>query len=407
MLEDIKINKIKRRLISSLIINSIVLIIVSILIYLQIDPINEIGAKKEETNILLNEYNKNISYWITFADFNNKKSALTDIDSYKKNIIDILDIWFYNKFFINTWTDSYENFLLNLWKSINEKIWSKEFKDKQKLLSTILPIYSNSALMDWTITDSTFINNIETLIDKFNLSTSDSITVSDIIAVEDLNTKKIRKSLLDSEIYYFKLPLKLTWTKKDVIDFIHYVENVWSIQISGNDINLYKDSSDNYEWQVAEIESIKIWSYLDSDKSTINKWSFTDFIKNNQWNEKLDIEIVLNFYVKWLASYKVQDYVNLLNKNYTKLSKDTTSLISKIDQNNPNFISTFNKLNSIKIYLDNIKKEISDLNVKARKSEDIGNTYSQAYKFTNSLNNLSNTLDELKKNIDYLKNNKK
>lgn len=407
MLEDIKINKIKRRLISSLIINSIVLIIVSILIYLQIDPINEIGAKKEETNILLNEYNKNISYWITFADFNNKKSALTDIDSYKKNILDILDIWFYNKFFINTWTDSYENFLLNLWKSINEKIWSKEFKDKQKLLSTILPIYSNSALMDWTITDSTFINNIETLIDKFNLSTSDSITVSDIIAVEDLNTKKNRKSLLDSEIYYFKLPLKLTWTKKDVIDFIHYVENVWSIQISGNDINLYKDSSDNYEWQVAEIESIKIWSYLDSDKSTINKWSFTDFIKNNQWNEKLDIEIVLNFYVKWLASYKVQDYVNLLNKNYTKLSKDTTSLISKIDQNNPNFISTFNKLNSIKIYLDNIKKEISDLNVKARKSEDIGNTYSQAYKFTNSLNNLSNTLDELKKNIDYLKNNKK
>lgn len=407
MLEDIKTNKIKRRLISSLIINSIVLIIVSILIYLQIDPINEISAKKEETNILLNEYSKNISYWITFADFNNKKSALTDIDSYKKNIIDILDIWFYNKFFINTWTDSYENFLLNLWKSINEKIWSKEFKDKQKLLSTILPIYSNSALMDWTITDSTFINNIETLIDKFNLSTSDSITVSDIIAVEDLNTKKIRKSLLDSEIYYFKLPLKLTWTKKDVIDFIHYVENVWSIQISGNDINLYKDSSDNYEWQVAEIESIKIWSYLDSDKSTINKWSFTDFIKNNQWNEKLDIEIVLNFYVKWLASYKVQDYVNLLNKNYTKLSKDTTSLISKIDQNNPNFISTFNKLNSIKIYLDNIKKEISDLNVKARKSEDIGNTYSQAYKFTNSLNNLSNTLDELKKNIDYLKNNKK
>lgn len=407
MLEDIKINKIKRRLISSLIINSIVLIIVSILIYLQIDPINEIGAKKEETNILLNEYNKNISYWITFADFNNKKSALTDIDSYKKNILDILDIWFYNKFFINTWTDSYENFLLNLWKSINEKIWSKEFKDKQKLLSTILPIYSNSALMDWTITDSTFINNIETLIDKFNLSTSDSITVSDIIAVEDLNTKKNRKSLLDSEIYYFKLPLKLTWTKKDVIDFIHYVENVWFIQISGNDINLYKDSSDNYEWQVAEIESIKIWSYLDSDKSTINKWSFTDFIKNNQWNEKLDIEIVLNFYVKWLASYKVQDYVNLLNKNYTKLSKDTTSLISKIDQNNPNFISTFNKLNSIKIYLDNIKKEISDLNVKARKSEDIGNTYSQAYKFTNSLNNLSNTLDELKKNIDYLKNNKK
>lgn len=407
MLEDIKTNKIKRRLISSLIINSIVLIIVSILIYLQIDPINEISAKKEETNILLNEYNKNISYWITFADFNNKKSALTDIDSYKKNIIDILDIWFYNKFFINTWTDSYENFLLNLWKSINEKIWSKEFKDKQKLLSTILPIYSNSALMDWTITDSTFINNIETLIDKFNLSTSDSITVSDIIAVEDLNTKKIRKSLLDSEIYYFKLPLKLTWTKKDVIDFIHYVENVWSIQISGNDINLYKDYSDNYEWQVAEIESIKIWSYLDSDKSTINKWSFTDFIKNNQWNEKLDIEIVLNFYVKWLASYKVQDYVNLLNKNYTKLSKDTTSLISKIDQNNPNFISTFNKLNSIKIYLDNIKKEISDLNVKARKSEDIGNTYSQAYKFTNSLNNLSNTLDELKKNIDYLKNNKK
>lgn len=404
MSENIKTHRIKKSIIASLVLNSVSLVILSTLIYFQIEPINEISLKKEEANLLFDDYSKTITSGLNFNDFSAKKWELTNLDSYKKNIISNIDSSFYNKFFVNTWTQSYDNYLSVLWKSSSEKILSKEFKEKQNLLATILPVYSNSALIDWAITDSIFINNLENLIEKYNLSTKDSIAVSDIIPVENtIVEKKNSKSVLDSEIYYFKLPLKLTGTKKDIIDFITYLEKVWSIKITWNDFNIDTDSYG----QIADIDSIKIQSYLDSDKSTINKWNFVDFIKLTQWSEKLDIDLVINFYVKWLASYKVQDYVNNLNKNYTKLSKDTLSLISKINQKDRNFIRIFNNLNYIKRYLDTIKKDVSDLVTKSKKSEDISVTYSQAYKITNTLSKLSKELDTQKTNIDSLKNNKK
>lgn len=409
MLENHKISKIKSSLLAGLIINGIVLLLLSILIYLLVPSIEEISEKKKDTNLLFADYSKTTKQWLAFSDFNSKKAKLTDLDSYKKNILANLDAEFYNKYFVNKWTNSYEIFLNDLKKSTNEKISSKEFKAKQELISTILPVYSNSALMDWTITDSTFINNVENLIDEFNLSTKDSISVSNITPIEEplLKNKKTRKSLLDSEIYYFTLPLKLTWTKRDIIDFIHYLENVGSINISWNDIKVYKDSISNYEWQIAEISAIRILSYLDSDTSTISSWDFLSFVKNTQWNEKLDIDLSINFYVKWLASYKVQDYINTLNLDYTKLSKEVAVLISKIDQKDANLISVFNKLTSMKRYLDTIKKDISDLVSKSKKADDIGSVYSQAYKFTSTIENLSSLLKSQKIIIESLKSNKK
>lgn len=408
MLEKWQNNKIKSKLVAQLTVNWIISVVLLVLLYLYIPSIDEISDKKIATNLLFDDYSKTTKEWLSFTDFNLNKVSLWNLDSYKKNILISLDSSFYNKFFINKWNTSYESFLTTLAKSTNENILSNDFKQKQNLISTVLPVYSNSALTEWTITDSTFINNIETLIEKFNLYTSDSISISNFFPVEDISvdSKKNNKSVLDSEIYYFKIPLKLTGTKKDIINFIHYLENVWSIWISWNNIKIHKDSLSNYEWQVAEISSLKIASYIDSDTSTIYTWDFANFLKNNQWNEKLDIDLAINFYVKGLAAYKVQDFVNSLNIEYGKISKETQSLISKINQKDPNLIVVFNKVSSIKKYLDTIKKDVSDLFVKSKKWDDLGTIYSQAYKLKTEITNLSAILESQKKIISSLKNNK-
>lgn len=405
MLENEKIkNKIKYQLINWIIINSVFLLAFIIFIFLLLPGLDEISEKKDSTNLLVDDYNKNMKSWISFNDFTLEKSSITDSDVYKRTILSNMDSNFYNKHFINNWQDDYKNFLDKLNISVNQKLSSKEFTDKQNLISNILPIYSNSASFSGTITDSMFINNVENLIEKFNLSSSDTISVSNIISAEDVanNTKKTIKSQLDSSIYYFSIPLKLTGTKKDIIDFITYIENVWSITLNWEKI------SANYNWELADIDSIKISSYLDSDNSTIvSGQDMISFVKNTQWTEKLDIDLTLNFYVKWLASYKVQEYVKTLNINYSKLTKDTQTLISRIDQQNPDLIIVFNKLNSIKRYLDTTKKDISDLVISANKSDDLGSVYNRAYKFSSTITNLTSLLEEQKKIIDSLKINKK
>ncbi len=405
MLENEKTkNKIKYQLINWLIINSVFVLVFITLIFLLLPSLDEISEKKDSTNLLVDDYNKNMKSWISFNDFTLEKSSITDSDVYKRTILSNMDSNFYNKHFINNWQDDYKNFLDKLNISVNQKLSSKEFTDKQNLISNILPIYSNSASFSGTITDSMFINNVENLIEKFNLSSSDTISVSNIISAEDVanNTKKTIKSQLDSSIYYFSIPLKLTGTKKDIIDFITYIENVWSITLNWEKI------SANYNWELADIDSIKISSYLDSDNSTIvSGQDMISFVKNTQWTEKLDIDLTLNFYVKWLASYKVQEYVKTLNINYSKLTKDTQTLISRIDQQNPDLIIVFNKLNSIKRYLDTTKKDISDLVISANKSDDLGSVYNRAYKFSSTITNLTSLLEEQKKIIDSLKINKK
>lgn len=403
MLENEKTkNKIKYQLINWIIINSIFILVFVTLIFLLLPSLDEIGEKKDATNLLVDDYNKTLKTGLSFTDFMSKKSSIVNLDTYKKTILSDIDANFYNKNFINNWTETYDKFLSNLNSSITQQLSSKEFADKQNIVSSILPIYSNSASFSGTITDSMFINNVENLIEKFNLSSSDAISVSNIISAEDDNNKKAGKSLLDSSIYYFSIPLKLTGTKKDIIDFITYIENVWSVVLNWDNIQA------PYNQELADIDSIKISSYLDSDTSTIvSGQDMISFVKNTQATEKLDVDLTLNFYVKWLASYKVQDYVKNLNISYSKLTKDTQTIISRVDQKNPDLIVVFNKLNSIKRYLDATKKDISDLTVKANKADDLWTVYNQAYKFSSIIVNLTSLLDEQTKIIESLKTNKK
>ncbi len=203
--------------------------------------------KIEEKKITLNILQKNNAYLLQsglpYDDFKrifikdlSKNKYLTNLFSKenKKN-----RILYESNFINNDWNKSYETFILEKEKKIRKQEESLETSKIKEKIKKILPYYKDNAALSWYwITDFKFINYIEKLINTFWLEYSGSIWIWELKLEEDsLNVEK-KKSKLDWEIYSFKLPLDLTWRKKNIIDFIHYIENVWKIKFTKDGKNI-------------------------------------------------------------------------------------------------------------------------------------------------------------------------
>lgn len=408
---NIQENKEKFQLINQLIIYSIIFIILLSSIFFYVIPsFWEISTKKENLYNLVNHFNTISKEWLSFQEFENLKNTIQITDSYTKNLLATLDVDFYESNLLNKTQNPYLIFLDNLKADTVKQYNSPEFQAKKTTLSKLLPTYSDasSVSLDDVVDDSDFINSVENLLDKFNLVSSDGINIWTLMPFDDQNNKKTKNSLIESDVYYFSIPLNLSWTKKDIIDFLHYLENVASIKINADNIDIYKDnfiqSNTWYDYQLAEVDSIKMTDYLDSDTSTINtSEDAISFIKNLEWQEKYNINISVRFYVKWLASYKVQEFVKVTNTNYQTLLKNITKTIKSIDQKNPNLISIFTSLNSLKKYLDTIKTDMDDLSKKAAKRENLWDTYNKANKLSSNIDNISSMFEQQTKLLNSIK----
>lgn len=412
MEQTIKTNKEKFELINQLIIYSIIfLVFLSTLIFYIIPSILDISWKKDILSQEINHYNEINKKWITYDEFQSLKNTLQISDSYTKNILQTMDRDFYSSNFLNNTQDDYLSFLEKLKDSTLKEYNSQEFAQKRSTLQELLPTYSDvsSVSLADVMDDSKFVNNLENLLDRFNLVSNDWINIWNLQAFDDWDTtKKTKNSLLESDIYYFSIPLNLNWTKKDIIDFIHYLENVASIKIDADNIVTYKDNfidlNTSYDSPLAEIYSIKMPNYIDSDSTTINPQTDTmSFIKNTQWQETYNIDITIRFFVKWLASYKVQEFVKTTNLNYNNLVKNVVKSLKTIDQKNPNLISAFTSLNSLKKYLDSIKADMDDLTKKRAKKENLSEVYNKAYKISASIDNVNSSYLQQSKLLNSLK----
>lgn len=410
-------NLTKYRTINEIILYSIVFIAFLItLIYYILPNTSEISSQKEKLNENINYFNKISKSWISFSDFKSTQNNVSINDSYAKNLVNTMDSDFFVNNFTNNTRENYLSFLDNLKVQTLKEYNSPEFLAKKNELDAILPIYSDSSsvFMENLMDDSKFLNNIENLLDKFNLVSSDSINIWNMILAEwdERTTKKTSKDLTESEIYYFDIPLNITWTKKDVINFIHYLENVGSININWENIISYKDNfistNFSYNWQIAEIEKIDIANYIDSDNSTIiNSQDPINFIKNTQWQERFDVSLSVRFFVKWLAWYKVQEFVKNTYSEFNDLSKNINKSLKTIDQKDPNLLQIFSKLNQIKRFVETIKKDADDLMKKANKREDLRNTYNKMYKLSISIKNANQIYLQQEESLKTLKSNQK
>lgn len=295
---------------------------------------NDIELEKNKLRNDIKEYNNILSKWITFNDFR-RSSEFRNSESYYLN--DVIDIDFFNLNFENTTDSTYRQFLDNKQAKTRELSESDIVSQRDLLISRVLPFYSEWVLTEWSITDLWFVNYIENLLRAFNLRTSDSIWITNLLVLWD---DWVEANVLSSEIFYIPLELNLTWRRWDVLDFIYFMHNVWVVEeiteddsvkfysdnILNRRLNLPRSSQNLYENRIAEIVNIRFPDYLDAgllprgDRIN-NTTDFLNFIRNDQQqsSDEFSVSIRLNFYVRGLPSYELESFISSVLDKYDEI----------------------------------------------------------------------------------------
>jgi len=318
---------------------------------------------------------------------------------------------FYKKNFINNWNITYKIFLLNKDKEIKLAL-EKSSLWIENDIKKILPNYSWESISfgSWEIlTDFKFINYLESLFKGFNLEYNGSLWINNI-----QNYYKWGWSL-DTSIFFIPLSFNLKGKKKDIINFIHFFENVWSLSVLWEKLSLKNDNfiQDNfwkkilfswdkeiknyyiYNHQFSDISYIKMSKYLDS--SNLPRWDnikLIDFIKKdkNQNNEKYSIDIWLRFYTKGAKTYKIKDYIKKVLTNFKWLEWSIISKINLLKKNkskdNKDIIK-LNKLEKLNKYISWSKLDRNWMEKDLNKSWILNNIYKKAIKYDKIIDNSS------------------
>lgn len=343
---------------------------------------------------------------------------------------------------------NYDLFLDNKKKDINEKKIKFEKNWINEKISKIVPYYTEDSSIDNnSLTDFKFINYLENLLDKFNLTYKNQIWISDLVLEESFNwsidKKKIDNNWLDSKIYYFPLKLQLYGAKRDIVNFIYYIQNVWRINFINWNISVYSEVSkmwnnhsfsdmqdyfypnkDFYNNLFFDIKKISISEYIDSSDDPASKEYLIDnnlwwFIKDTQWSEKLKIDLDLRFYVKWMPVYKMKNFISKVEKKYFDLVKISNLWNNFIKANKAN-LRDFSEIKAMRwfkrygSYLIWLKKKIINLNkisknwLKISEKYKMWRNYDKIFNsinkdFIRDLNILSNELFEKNKHLLWIK----
>lgn len=307
--------------------------------------VTSIEKMKLETKDLYNNLTKIEKTWLTFQEFKDFNNTWTN-SKVIEEILKSMTEDFYNKNLVNKTYASYKEFLENKSTNVNSIENKKLIEEKTQKISKILPLYSDSSIdfSENSLTDYKFVNYVESIIETFNLNTTNPIGISKVDLLEDFTLTEAKGDSLDSNIYYVPLTLGLKWTKSWILDFLYFIENVGNINIEENNININNNywflsknwvkkvlewdkqnpSYNIFEHQIIDIEKISMSDYIDSTYVSKGDSNFRDFIVKTQWNEEYEINVNLLFYVKWLPTYKIEEFIsNILDKH-----KDSMSLIN-------------------------------------------------------------------------------
>ena len=275
---------------------------------------------------------------------------------------------------------------------IEEK--EKEYKDasestsnKTKLTLWILPIYSDTIKEEWSMTDFQFINYIESIVSTFNLSFNNSIWIKELKQIDKYSLSN-SDNTLDKAIFEIPIELDIVWRKSSIIDFLHFIENVWKISIDPetNELTIDKETAKNgdlfsefkikkldwqrnhsskdyniYNNQIIDIENILITDYIDSSEQNMtfeDTKSFLKYLKSTQDKEKFEVKIKLNFYVKWLPKYKVEQLMAEFNNKINDLEKRISKAISKTTLS----ATQKQRLTNLQSNIKNIKNSVAQAN---------------------------------------------
>lgn len=368
----------------------------------------EIEKVKAETIKINNEINELNTKWLEFSDFKTQFASKVNGDIYLNNIKENLEKDFYDKHFTNssTWNLSYSKFLEEK-KSIYENLeWLKE---KEELVQKILPIYSDKIndAYDWQLSDYAFINYVEIILESFNLTINDNIWISRKVSIEKFNSWA-SKNLLNSDIYYIPLDFTIEWSKKDILEFLIFIENVWNISINDswnivvnepgdllrNKFFLWQKSfNELYNNQIIDIETISFDKNFDSSfKNQQQNLDFISYLIQKQWNEILNINLKLLFYIRWVAPYKIKESIEETVENFTLLKQNVLKLVSRTDltKDKRAILIEYNKAISV------TEKNVMKLRAKIKDIKNLEKTFDESLKYKDFINE---TLDNIKNEV--------
>ena len=373
--------------------------------------INEIELKKDITNKTYNDLislnKEGISYW----EFNKLKNQFS-LNSYQKELLNSLDINFYNTSFKNTSDNDYLTFLEDLKVELDNQVEKEKFKEKENQIIKILPPYSESDVNgeEDLLTDFKFINYIENIIATFWLDYNDEIGINELRLLDEFSDEW-KKSKLDTDIYYIPLDFNIEGTKYNIINFLYYLEKVWNVKITQNQLELHSQNEDKFlyrgvkimmksdqklwsqrseydkynifENQLIDIQELSFWDYIDNWESTNNNRtvSLAQRIKESQWDEKISIDLSLNFYVKWVQNIKIINHI----KAYIKYFNTTKLIVTKKMWDKTLNTIEKNIITKINSDLKEMTKELKNINVSISKQENLNETLMSVNKYTNLL----------------------
>lgn len=345
---------------------------------------------------------------------------------YIRTLMRNIDNQFYQKNFTNTWSEMYTDFLVWLEASIEERKNSQEYIDKDAKLWAILPVYSDGKpvyktvdtnnqweeeVQKYLITDLDFTNYIEKLIYSFNLSADGEIGVWDIERLEDglssgtsQNKQKIEADNLEESIYKIPLNFDIVWQKWDVVDFLHFFENVWSVSISWDKLTIYSDnfilkvlegernsSTYNiYEHQIADIEYLEIEDYPDSSSIPNKEKNLIATMKWQQSRDKLAMSVELSFYVAGVPGYQmekhIQEFIESVDTLWKNLSQDTKKFtIQAHKYNDGTKIQALQSLQSLDLFVLSLQKDINKMRQALAKKDDIPKLYNEVLEYSTQI----------------------
>ena len=307
--------------------------------------IKEVEGLKKSVATTYTNINRVKKEWLSLKEFQDKLSTglVYTPEEWKDNlymdeILKSIDESFYND---NIKNSSEENFDIYIKKISDKYSDMTSFDEKEQIISNILPVYSEYVSDLWpnSLSDYKFINYIESIAETFSLDLNNSIWITELRLLDNY-TIWLWDTSLETNIFYIPLLFEVSWNKESIIDFLHYIDNLWKLEIDKDNNVIVKTETDKdflsfknlvlkgqtkdekyniFNNQIFDIESIEIGDYIDSSFDLKNtEESFINYLKNTQWKEQYSAKIQLRFYVKWIPVFKIEKYIKDFVWDFTK-----------------------------------------------------------------------------------------
>ena len=215
---------------------------------------------------------------------------------------------------------------------------------------------------------------------------------------------------MQEDIYKIPLSFEVTGRKADILDFIHFFENVGTIEQNENTISVYSDAllsqvlTDKigtqkyniYKNQIAVIDEIQLAEYPDSSNFA-NQGAYKnliDTIRSQQGRDAFTVQIVLHFFISGLPIYKMEESIKTIQQDTVSLIQKAEEMKGTLSQSNNQNLSQVSQnlsfLQSLISTLQLLQQEIDMLQADLLAQDIPTDIYEKVSQYQKQLLNISN-----------------